>query len=118
MTTPYRFTIDNYNECRVKCHRSLKKIHPDKRARSFSDITPGKSAVIDEIVWVMIQALELFELRVNDGKRGYVRAPRTVDGWMYFEMPEDGQIGILQFATTTLQEKSNTADEEVFYLHS
>ena len=73
---------------------------------------------IDEIVRVMIQALELFKLRVNDGKRGSVRAPRTVDGWMYFEMPEDGQIGILQFATTTLQEKSNTADEEVFYLHS
>ena len=62
----------------------------------------------------MIQALELFELRVNGGKRDYVRAPRTVDGFTYFEMPEDGQIGVLQFATTTLHGKSATAGAEVF----
>ena len=96
-TTPDRFTVDNYNECKVKNHRSLKKLHPDKRAWTFPAITTGKAAVIDEIARVILQALELFELRANNGKKGLVRAPWTVEGFKYFEMPEDRQImGVLK----------------------
>ena len=45
-TTPDRFTINNYNECRAKCNGSLKKLHPDKWAWPFLGMTPGKSTVI------------------------------------------------------------------------
>ena len=76
----------------MKNHRSLKKLHPDKRLWTFPGITPGKAAILDEIVRVILYALEPFELRVMDGKRGLVRAPRAVDRFTYFEMPKDGQI--------------------------
>ena len=75
---------------KAKSHRTLRKLHLDKRVWTFPGITPGKEAVLDEIVRLILQALELFDIRVKDGKRGVVRAPQANDGFTYFEMPEDG----------------------------
>ena len=69
-TTPDRLTGDNYSECKAKNHRTLRKLHPDKRRWTFPGISPGKEAILDEVVRLILQALELFEIRVKDGRRG------------------------------------------------
>ena len=60
---------------------------PRQAPMDIPGITPGKEVILGEIVRLTLPTLELFELRVKDGKRGLVRTPRIIYGFTYFEMP-------------------------------
>jgi hypothetical protein len=79
-TTNDMFYIENFKEHKSRCHKELKKLHPDKRMLTFPNITPEKAEVIDRIVLVINLALELFERRCKDAWAGSVISTRKQVG--------------------------------------
>ena len=104
-TTEDQFTMESFKEHKVRMHRELLKLHPDKRQYTFPGISPEKSQRVDNILLNINRALELYELRAKAARQGDVKNTYVQDGFQYFEMPEDGQMGLLQYAVNELQEK-------------
>ena len=68
-TTPDRLTGGQLQRMQSNKQQDAEETPPRHARMDLSGITPGKEAVLDEVVRTILQALELFDIRVRRTRR-------------------------------------------------